>query len=284
VAAVLSAGLAVGADAALIATQVAPADIQGYWQFDESNSASPPLANPTPDQSGQGRDGTYQASASRLTDGSFSAALGAGNKVLNTTNVENYEVTVPEPSPVSLFGIGASFTVSLWVKADADRNDGVGTFVSIDSLTEQKGWRFGYVPSTMVLFLGQQGSTITYASTIGFSPQPFQRNQWQFMTYTYDAGTTTGTIYRNGAYVVSRNDMAQSQNPATPAYQKLAIGGQSEPNANEAFKGQIDEVAIWNATLSPAQVYRLYLLYTPEPASAGLLTLAGLALLLRRRR
>jgi len=268
------------ADAALVATGFSASNLQGYWQFDESNSASPPLANPTPDQSGNARNGTYQTNASRLTDGTFSpAVLGGTNKVLSTNSAMDYEVNVAQPSPLTAFGIGGAYTVSLWVKPDSTATGAVGTMISTHSLGSNLGWRFGYVTSggnANVVFLGHNG---TYLNTISLGSQPFTPNQWQMMSVTFD-GAGNATIYRNGAALVSTNAHPLPGNSGLP----LAIGGQALQNANEAFKGQIDEVAIWNTALTGSQVSQLYLAYLPEPASAVMLAIGGAMVVSRRRR
>jgi hypothetical protein len=266
----LTASLAAPVRAALIANSFSPANLQGYWQFDETNDDPAPLNSATPDQSGNSRNGTYETSAGRLTDGSFSPAiLGAGNKVLSTLNDGSGAVEVPEPGTPSVFGIGGAFSVAFWVKPAAQ--GGIGTFLSMQDIGNSKGWRIGYNPAFNRLFVQQNGSFIFLDNTI--TP-----GQWTHLVYTFDG--TTGNIYENGNTTpIISGALPLPLDPNRP----FIVGGQYG-NAFDSMLGQLDETAIWNTALSSAQVGSLYNAYLPEPASVSLLAIGGLMVMGRRKK
>ena len=273
--------ISVPARAALVATQIAPANLQGYWQFDESNSASPPLTNPTPDQSGNARNGTYDSAAQRVTDGTFSPnVLGASNKTLYTPNGPNQEVTVSPPSPTSAFGVGGSFSVSFWINVQGTASQPAPVLVAFRN-AGVSGWRIGYNNvtdgSTFRYYIGQHNGG---AEAYIYGDNLATPGTWQFLTYTYNASTTTGTFYINGALTALPLSAGTFGTPVAggPA---LTIGGSY--GGSDPFKGFLDEVAIWNTPLSGAQVGALYNAYLPEPTSLVVLSLGAVALMRRRK-
>jgi len=279
-----SVALMIGASsqAALVATQIAPANLQGYWQFDESNSASPPLTNPTPDQSGNSRNGTYQSAAQRVVDGSFSPnVLGAGNQTLYTPNAADQHVSVSPASPLSAFGIGGSFSVSFWINVQGTASQPAPVLVSFRN-AGTGGWRIGYNNvtdgSTLRYYIGQHNGG---AEAYIYGDNLATPGTWQFLTYTWNSGTSTGTFYINGSLTPLPLSAGTFGTPATPSGVDFTIG--ASYGGGDRFRGYLDEVAIWNTTLSGAQVGSLYNAYLPEPTSLTLLSLSA-ALVLRRKR
>lgn len=77
-------------------------------------------------------------------------------------------------------------------------------------------------------------------------------------------------------------------NNVASTFDTLYMGAHSSSNGNDhVFRGQMDELAIWNSALSDADVAWLHansLGVIPEPASMGMLALGALGLAARRRR
>ncbi|MEJ6648606.1 MAG: PEP-CTERM sorting domain-containing protein, partial [Akkermansiaceae bacterium] len=65
--------------------------------------------------------------------------------------------------------------------------------------------------------------------------------------------------------------------------ENLHIGSGQDDGNNFFFDGNIDDVTIWDEALDGAAIQNIMNNSIPEPTSLGLLSLAGLALLRRRR-
>jgi len=102
-----------------------------------------------------------------------------------------------------------------------------------------------------------------------------------------NAGTLT--LYVDGIQV-AQNTAAPTAARDANASGAFALGASTVLNNGDthAFTGQVAELRLYNDLQSAAQVAALSTTlratYIPEPASAGLLGLAGVGLLMRRRR
>jgi hypothetical protein len=77
-------------------------------------------------------------------------------------------------------------------------------------------------------------------------PRPFPVGSWIHVAVTYDAATTTMTLYRNGSAVKSNS--SAPPNTGGP----MAIG--QHPWAGCHWHGQIDEVRIWDRALNQSEI------------------------------
>ena len=86
-------------------------------------------------------------------------------------------------------------------------------------------------------------------------------NTWQMQTVTYDHDNTHMRLYVDGILVAQNNSASLVANTDKPLY----IGaGRTNKHPHDAlppqfyFNGNIDDVAIWNTTLSAAEIVQLY--------------------------
>lgn len=167
------------------------------------------------------------------------------NDLMNTTNTTN-----------QIVGTNTTWTISAWLKTieDADGNFHIPLRLSVNTTTTNGGAAlFIQQTSTNGINLAIKNSTGTnefYALT-----SLINTNEWYFVTATYDNGNFTG--YLNGDMVVN----LPSQTFIGFGNAPVVLGSMS---TNNYFNGTIDEVRIYNRTLSGEEVSDLYYFQGPD--------------------
>jgi hypothetical protein len=141
--------------------------------------------------------------------------------------------------------------------------DGINDMVSIGSIipnassytkeawiysTDNTGARniFSSLSNPFWIFSGNLAAGNNGTITAVQDAAAFPLNTWTHVAVTYDAATTTMKLYKNGVVV--------STNVSTPAYVGQAGFIGSHEGTASFFKGNIDEVRIWNVARSAAQI------------------------------
>lgn len=144
--------------------------------------------------------------------------------------------------------LGENFTVSLWMKPDGAPAD------------NQSGVFLGYhSPEKWLSVAGQDGRYKFWANGNGYSWTELGRTGigaggWHQVTITGTSSTVA--LYVDGEMKVSGNSNA----PLVGDNQDIYIGA---TNWDPEFTGAVDEVKVYNRTLSEGEVYRLYDAVTP---------------------
>jgi hypothetical protein len=103
---------------------------------------------------------------------------------------------------------------------------------------------------------------------------------WHHVAWTNSAGDGLQTIYIDGALAVTGGGSGQFGAYTGNGVEALLVGTSRNRGS---FNGDLDDVRVYNETLSGAEVAALAAAPVPEPTSGILLSLASLALLRRRR-
>lgn len=144
--------------------------------------------------------------------------------------------------------LGEDFTVSLWMKPDGAPAD------------NQSGVFLGYhSPEKWLSVAGQSGEYKFWANGNGYGWTELGRTDigaggWHQVTITGTSSTVA--LYVDGEMKVSGNSNA----PLVGDDQDIYIGA---TNWDPEFTGAVDEVKVYNRTLSEGEVYRLYDAVTP---------------------
>ncbi|MBL7223409.1 MAG: PEP-CTERM sorting domain-containing protein [Candidatus Brocadiae bacterium] len=222
--------------AVLLLVGTAQAGVVGYWNFD----------NNTNDTSGNGYNatnvgGTYAA-------GDVPAALAGSTHSINFNGGNNYAY-VPQTAGDTAFDLPNSVAVSVWMK---DFPDGDWEPIVSKRGDGGQGWQVRRRSNT---------NTVTF-TTRGMGNDDAQgfinanTNNWKHVVATWDGNIRT--VYVDG--VVSRSDVIRGSISNTNSV--LTFGARDDSNGGPLnitahARIQIDDVAIYDAGLTPNQVAHL---------------------------
>lgn len=165
----------------------------------------------------------------------FSFLLNAQSKNALSFDGSTGRVDLPAAVATSL----NSYTKEAWVYSQEDN----GAFGNNNIISGS---------GTAFWFPGSQGFKLTAGHfTTGNSfvdvqdPTPLVANKWYHVAVTYDAATTTMSLYKNGILVASNSSIPNQ------AETELHIGSYQ---TSALMRGFIDEVRIWSVALSQSEI------------------------------
>ena len=174
-------------------------------------------------------------------------------------NGTNEYVSVPFNSTMNPSG---DFSVSAWVKlTNSSKYRSAVTSRSETVNGNQTGGYMLYISdANKWQFWNGHGDTEGFWAQAN-SDRRIVQNTWQMQTVTYDHANTHMRLYVDGVLVAQNNSETLVANTDKPLY----IGaGRTNKHPHDAlppqfyFNGNIDDVAIWNTTLSAAEIVQLY--------------------------
>ncbi len=205
-----------------------------------------PFTGNANDVSGNSNNGTVQASAPLTTD-----RYGAANSAYSFDGATQYISTAtPSNSPGP-----QNFSISVWFKTSTAGGLLVGygaTQTGASSMYD----RHIYMSNSGQLYFGLYPSAVKTINTTA----TYADGSWHHAVAT--VSTTTGSsLYVDGALQAVDATMTTSQNYGTTGYWRVAynsISGWTNQPSNFYFTGSLDDIAVYNTTLTAAQVYTLY--------------------------
>ncbi len=209
---------------------VSAGHLAGHWKLDESSGIV------AADSSGNGNDGTLVGGPNwRPGDGQIGGALELDGR--------NDYIEVAKPEGLD-FAPG-SFSASAWVKAYTV----AGQWQAIMEYDRDSpnGNRFGLWIDTSGRFHFRVGQNTWHSTT------SVKANAWHLLTATYDGDTHRMRLYINGVLDATATNTAGFVAPVQSALTIGACGSQD----SEFFRGLLDDVRIYDATLSDEDVLRL---------------------------
>jgi hypothetical protein len=134
-------------------------------------------------------------------------------------------------------------TVVLWQKADPTGTGIMSPFNAFPFINNN--WFHAIVPSSDGKVYWTLGS-----SQLGYTPPVSPLGTWQHFAFVASQSGNYMRIYRNGVLEAQQTGMT----PYVRSSQYLAIGG----GGGHHFKGQVDELAIYNRALSASEIRAQY--------------------------
>jgi len=229
----------------------------------------------TPDTSGRGNDGTLvNMTATALQSGiignSLSFAGGSG-----AAAAQRVEVAATNPDFNRTY---TNFTFDAWVAPRNATQTSDAWIAGKIGLSGNRGWQIEETKSTDTTFdtTGGPGSS---ANTLEISffdgpagigqdfymteMHPFTSNTWTNIAITYDSSVPAVKMYINGALIHTETSVMPTQLNGANA-QPLQIGNRGA-NTASSWNGWIDQVHIFDTTLTQTDIQNLMQVGVPIP-------------------
>ena len=197
-------------------------------------------------------NGTTTAVGTGVTPTTASGAIRySTNSAMSFDGGDDY-VNIGTPSLLNNLPTG-DMTVSAWIK-DSKKGAGFGT---IFSGYDNKGWSLRTYTSSSNKYLLFQ-ATFTQNATYQSVSYSIPVNTWTYVTATWNSANKTAKLFVNGQEVTYYTATAGSGTYTGDSTVDKMIGRLSLANSGQSFNGLIDELAIYNKSLSSAEITSLY--------------------------
>ena len=147
----------------------------------------------------------------------------------------------------------SAFSIGFWVQSSLSQKG------SIIAKTSTDGNQYGFLVtlSTSGLINVLVRSTSNYTLAQDFTSPTVSANTWTHITITYAGANSYGGFHVYGNAVDGQAAGSSSAIGNWQVNQDMTIGSKYS-TANTMFKGDLDEITLWNVELSQAQVTELY--------------------------
>ena len=214
--------------------QVNPSGLVAYWKLDET-------ASPSADSSMSGATGTWQNSPTFST--AYPLAIPYADSGSISLNGTNQYVSMGNPANLPS-GTNAR-TICGWARSTSTAS-GLRVIAS-----------FGSAVTSEAMYIGMNGTSLVGGGDNNdLTVTGFWDTNWHFIALTYDG--TTAKLYADG---VLKTSGAKSWNLVHNACNIGAL-----VNATDFWKGNVDDVRVYNYALSAAQIAALS---SPVVANSG---------------
>jgi len=216
-----------------------------YVQLSQAPPAPGLVAHFPLDSDGNSSDGQFTAST--VTDVSFGSA--GANANTGTSATFNGSSSIIQHDWSAGLNPGESFTLALWARSDG----GAGAWHSpVTSRNDKNPDSQGYL-----IYDNQPSGAWTFWSGNGTVDGNWQAldgpavnvGDWDHLAITYDDVAEVKKLYVNGELAVESND-AVAENDTKP----LNIGAGGDIGTAYFFKGDIDDIGLWNMALSQEEI------------------------------
>jgi len=264
----------------------ASAALTGFWQFEESTTATTTFDSVTNTESG-----TFPTGTTIATGGTEATALSHAN----TGALESFVDTNVTGATLGITGAGNK-TMIAWIKANNTGDWDTGDRHGIISYGPDSG---GSAGGDLRLVLDENAGGLRFEVSFGFvahNATSLDDGGWHMVAVVIEAGDAVHDVqlYVDGSFVSIDSqsgantaiDTASDTSEAPPGLGNLdfVIGGDHRTDnvgdGINAFLGQIDQVRIYDEALDEAALDAIFNI--PEPGSLALLGLGALCLLGRR--
>lgn len=218
----------------LAACPSAHATLVGFWEFNAGTGTS------AVDSSGNGNTGTLASGATWFNDPQRGWVL--------STDYSSQRVEVPFGSSSSLATMGSAFSMSAWVKENANSNYGHLLVLSNNGSNRNWLWQSDNTSGGDSSYVWSTTAT-QWQRSLGWT---IPNGTWYQYTFTYAGGNLRS--YRNG--VQNGNYTISGSVPLPQVTGTWNIGGWNA--LNSSFRGYMSDVSFWNVGLSAGKAVSMY--------------------------
>jgi len=201
----------------------------GWWNFEEGSGSA------VKDKAGKGNNGSINLGSSGNIDLVNARSLGKFGQGLRLDGVDDY-VLVPDSASLQ---VTKKFTFSAWVY----KTGGAQGLISKDGVGADKSWGYNFYVNDN--FIRYETNNINPGAS---APGRFTLNAWHQVALTFDdSATPKMKFFIDGIKTGEGNPTAPAAIPGWP----ILLGRRG---AGDFFKGMIDEIKIYNRTLSDDEI------------------------------
>jgi len=246
--------------AAQVPSYVPTNGLVGWWPFNGN-------AN---DESGNGNNGTVNGAT--LTNDRNNI----GNSSYGFNGISNY-IDVNDNASLRLNG--SDYTISFWTSLNTYNTSGATAFIYKRSSGAQNGWGLGADQGNQ-----NKVSLIVSENTDprGYSTSTLTLNTWHNVTIVYQLSNQEMRIYFDGLLNAvttgvdnNLNPVGGMPSPSATCSSVMRFGQDSKTNGY-FLNGKLDDIGIWNRSLSPQEISGLYYScsnsVTAQPANQSVAT------------
>lgn len=219
----------------LISAGPAHAGLIAHWRLDEpaGTSGAGSILDSGPSASHHGTPDFPPGSP--VTFGGAGATAGSGT----SAGFDSGSINVPYDAALN----PASFTFSTWARADSTGGHQSVVTSRHDAWPNLSGYILYNVSSNWSFWTGRPSGwdQVTSAGTVNVGA-------WQHLAISFDAGTGNKTLYVDGT------PTSATQQYVPNAVRDLHLGGGGDFGTQYYFDGALDDAALWNTALTPADI------------------------------
>ena len=261
------------------ATEVLADSPLAYWRFEDATCANDDTAV---DSGGRcWKNGTYIGDGLSFVSGIPGISGGQAVDFGSSDNDSVIDIYDGGGNEISNPGGVTRQTITLeaWMKS-SDASNYPRLLQHNGSNSEEGCWGIGAHDSGYITMIGADNTWYTGTDNV------FD-GEWHHIVVTYQPGSDPNDIYEY-VYIdgVGKWGNTVADANLSTDYNRLTIGSEGNrwgPPWNE-FHGLLDEIAVYDTTLSSTRVAAHYAEGVPEPATLSLFGLGAIALIRRRRK
>jgi Concanavalin A-like lectin/glucanases superfamily len=212
-------------------------NLQGLWRFEEVSG----------NRADSSQNGNTLTDYNTVDSGTTNPPQGSRYATFVRANSEYLSIAEADQHGLDTDG---DYSVAVWLRPNTA---GYTTFGIVDKRgSSGNGYRIYFSGGTLIVLHRRNWSDDYDSSTVNIGDEIRDGNStWTHLAVTYNAATTTVRYYINGQQVDSATDLNLPGDSTAPFIVSPAIN-------NTYYTGFMDELALFNRTLSPSEVLAIY--------------------------
>jgi len=157
---------------------------------------------------------------------------------------------------------GSSRTIALWFRPDEDPVSSNGIMINWGHYLNGRLQSLGYAPQNINNPSFEAGFNIIsdniWAGLAALSTPRYLTAQWHHLAFTYSGSLTNAQLYLDGMLVSENRRLLSSITQLDTVNTPLTLNG--TPGHSDGIDGAIDDIRIYNRSLSSDEVWQLFIL------------------------